>query len=207
MGGSALKAHNLPWSIGRDAGPRWLASERRLTIVEQVFKLVLRGTVDLVGLDLWGNADSHSGVRQTGSSSPRRGVGFQPAVVGRGRSERSSTRSRSPTPSGVPCAYLGEVTSLSPGLPPQRLPWVTVRKIRRVPCKGSFPHPVIFTRWTTMIDGLRKQSLQDRGQLWGTSTRGSAAHQPRAERSIPCGELFGRERFWKHAGRLWEASL
>ena len=153
--------------------------------MEQVFKLVLRGTLDRV-------------VRSV----------FNLSVVGRGRRERSSTTVPDISkPSGVPCAYLGEVTSLSPGLPPQRLPWVTVRKIRRVPCKGSFPHPVIFTRWTTMIDGLRKQSLQDRGQLWGTSTRGSAAHQPRAERSIPSGELFGRERFCKHAGRLWEALL
>jgi hypothetical protein len=34
-----------------------------------------------------------------------------------------------------------------------------------------------------------------------------AAHQPRAEGSIPDGESFGRGQFWKHAGRLWEAPL
>ena len=41
----------------------------------------------------------------------------------------------------------------------------------------------------------------------GPPTRGSAAHQPRAEGSIPYGESFGRGQFWKHAGRLWEALL
>ena len=41
----------------------------------------------------------------------------------------------------------------------------------------------------------------------GAPTRGSAAHQPRAEGSIPYGESFGRGQFWKHAGRLWEALL
>jgi hypothetical protein len=66
---------------------------------------------------------------------------FNRSVVGRGPSEGSSTRSRSPTPSGVPCADLGEVTSLSPGLPSQRLPWVTAPKPRPLPCQGCFPHP------------------------------------------------------------------
>ena len=87
-----------------------------------------------------------------------------------------------------PTAYLAEVTSLSPGLPPQRLPRVTAPQARPLPCQGSFPHPVMVDRWATMIDGPRKQSLQDRHHLWGPPTRGSAAHQPRAERSIPYGE-------------------
>ncbi len=37
-----LRSEGPEASIGGDAGPRRLASERRLTIVEQVFKLVLR---------------------------------------------------------------------------------------------------------------------------------------------------------------------
>ena len=171
LGGTALSVPKRPWLIGGDAGPRRLASERRLTGMEQVFKLVLRRTLGRVGFGR--HAGSHLGVRQTGSSSPRSGVDFQPAVVGRGPSEGSSTRPCSPKPSGVPCAYLAEVTSLSPGLPPQRLPRVTAPKPRPVPCKGSFPHPVMaIHRSDTMIHGPQKQSLQDRGQFWGTPTRG-----------------------------------
>jgi hypothetical protein len=55
--------------IGGDAGPRRFLSERQLTGMEQVFKLVLRGTLDRVGFP--GNAAPHSETRQTGSSSPR----------------------------------------------------------------------------------------------------------------------------------------
>ncbi len=52
-----------------DAGPRRSLSERQPTGIEQVFKLVLRRTLGRVGF--LGNADSHSGARQTGSLSPR----------------------------------------------------------------------------------------------------------------------------------------
>jgi len=74
--GPTIVAHrpgDVPSSIGGDAGPCRLASERRLTIVEQVFKLVLRKTLARVGF--WRHAGSHLGVRQTGSSSPRPVVG------------------------------------------------------------------------------------------------------------------------------------
>ena len=121
--------------------------------------------------------------------------------------KESQNRRRSPKPSGVPCAYLVEVTSLSPGLPPQRLPWVTAPQPRPVPCKGSFPLPVTADRSATMIDGPRKQSLQDRVVCWGPPPGVGAAHQPRAEGSIPYGESFGRGEFWKHGRSLWEASL
>jgi hypothetical protein len=83
----------------------------------------------------------------------------------------SQNRSRSPKPPAGRTAYLVEVTSLSPGLPPQRLPWVTAPQIRRVPCKGSFPRRVMADRSGTMLHGPRKQSLQDRA-ISGAPTRG-----------------------------------
>jgi len=58
--------------------------------------------------------------------------------------------------------------------------------------KGSFPRGVMgIDRSATMSHGDRKQSLQDRGHFGGHPPGVGAAHQPRAEGSIPYGELFG----------------
>ena len=58
--------------------------------------------------------------------------------------------------------------------------------------KGSFPRGVMgIDRSATISHGDRKQSLQDRGHFGGHPPGVGAAHQPRAEGSIPYGELFG----------------
>jgi len=62
-----------------------------------------------------------------------------------------------------PTAYLAEVTSLSPGLPPQRLPGVREPQHDLNPESGSFRRGLAQGSIRNHQTGSGKQSLQNRG--------------------------------------------
>jgi hypothetical protein len=118
---------------------------------------------------------------------------FQPSwrQSSAGWDHRDNTPRPSPQTVRQPTAYLAEVASLSPGLPPQRLPGVCDPQQALNPESGSFLGGARHTDGSANIRA-GMESNPDRIEVMevGPDLGSSPSQQPQAEGSSPYGEVL-----------------